>query len=430
MHRLTLTLIVLSSLLISGCISSKEAMDNNSSRNNKEEFYSLDSDLSFFKDILKHKRIVFLGENSHSVQEYNEIKSQVIKYLHKEMDYNILIFESGYSEAAASFSNINYLTSRQLLRKSIFGNWHTTPTLDLFEYIKETQKSSKPLELTGLDPTPNYFYMNDENLQDDYKNFLVDWFENVDKEKAELAKQAEEYYKTNHLNFTHTSSEIYIQYYKEILTFMEENRDKLEEIYPKSPTIVSSNINAIQNRIDTLEMLKDPSFLKGIDLNSKTATQTIRDRLMKQKFESLLKENPKEKFIVWFHNFHIMKDTTSIKMIDKELKDLFEPMPETMGTILNSKYKDESYVIGLYMNEGKNHVFNIPEKTDKKDLEYNLRKLKAEKLFIDLKSSSQKWKNETLNAYYDGLYKYQLIPSNQYDGIIFVNSVTTVKNLK
>jgi erythromycin esterase len=53
------------------------------------------SNLVFLKEQLAGQRIVQLGESSHGVREFNLLKVRLIKYMHKELGFNVLAFESG-----------------------------------------------------------------------------------------------------------------------------------------------------------------------------------------------------------------------------------------------------------------------------------------------------------------------------------------------
>ncbi|MFT5780539.1 MAG: hypothetical protein ACI837_003501, partial [Crocinitomicaceae bacterium] len=67
-------------------------------------FYSLTSDdysdLAFLKETLSGKEIIFLGENSHCVKEYNQLRIRIIKYLHEQMGVNVIAFETSMTNAA------------------------------------------------------------------------------------------------------------------------------------------------------------------------------------------------------------------------------------------------------------------------------------------------------------------------------------------
>ena len=64
------------------------------------------TDLDMLKPLLQDKRIVFLGESSHGVAELLA-KTRLIQFLHKEMGYNVLAFESGLSNTSLSNAIIN-----------------------------------------------------------------------------------------------------------------------------------------------------------------------------------------------------------------------------------------------------------------------------------------------------------------------------------
>ncbi|MGD6901105.1 hypothetical protein [Bacillus infantis] len=184
------------------------------------------ADYSFLQKVIKDKRIVFLGENSHTVQEFNETKGEIIQYLHKEMGFNLLVFESGYAETLVHHANTAHLSSIELMKKSIFGTWHTAPTLDLFQYIKDSQSQKEKLILSGIDIYPNYFYLNEEEESpDEYGVFLYNWFLPISREAAEQAKEAEKTYKlvTNNLKSMRTGNDGLIRSYRNILNFIKEH---------------------------------------------------------------------------------------------------------------------------------------------------------------------------------------------------------------
>jgi erythromycin esterase len=53
------------------------------------------SDLTFLKDVLKDVKIVALGEQLHYDGATFEAKVRLIRYLHEELGYNVIAFESG-----------------------------------------------------------------------------------------------------------------------------------------------------------------------------------------------------------------------------------------------------------------------------------------------------------------------------------------------
>ncbi|MEK1832392.1 erythromycin esterase family protein [Priestia megaterium] len=96
--------------------------------------------LKFLKKVLKGKRIVQLGETTHGSNEMSATKVELIKYLHEELGYDVLAFESGFAETNGAYRQLHDLSSTELMKRSIFGVWHTQEVADLFKYLQEQEK--------------------------------------------------------------------------------------------------------------------------------------------------------------------------------------------------------------------------------------------------------------------------------------------------
>ncbi len=108
-------------------------------------------DLQFFKTVLKDRRLVQLGESGHGVAEFNHAKVRLIQFLHQQMGFDVLAFESGLFECYNASHTAAANTALATMRNCIFGVWHTNEVLPLFEYIKSTQGTARPLTLAGFD---------------------------------------------------------------------------------------------------------------------------------------------------------------------------------------------------------------------------------------------------------------------------------------
>ena len=53
------------------------------------------TDFSFLKEELKDVQVVMLGENTHFDGNVFEMKTNIVQYLHQEMGFNTIAFESG-----------------------------------------------------------------------------------------------------------------------------------------------------------------------------------------------------------------------------------------------------------------------------------------------------------------------------------------------
>jgi len=76
------------------------------------------------KNDIGDAQIVMLGEQSHSDATTFETKIKLIKYLHQEMDFEILAFESGIYECDRAWSMIQQGHDvRDALARGIFATW-------------------------------------------------------------------------------------------------------------------------------------------------------------------------------------------------------------------------------------------------------------------------------------------------------------------
>lgn len=128
-------------------------------------------DLSFLKEKVKDKRIVLLGESTHGAKEINQSKVRMIKYLHEEMGYDVIAFETGFAEANAVNQNLDQFTALQAMKKSLYGVWHTEEILELFQYIKDQKEKGTPLILTGFDAQFRWYSY--------FPEFAKEWLEKL-----------------------------------------------------------------------------------------------------------------------------------------------------------------------------------------------------------------------------------------------------------
>lgn len=112
------------------------------------------ADLDMLKPLLLDKRIVYLGESSHGAAEYNSAKTRLIQYLHQELGFNVVAFETNLGNAASAYGHIHTREPVATMKDSIFRVWQAQETVPLFQYIKDTQHTKTPLALAGFDMQP------------------------------------------------------------------------------------------------------------------------------------------------------------------------------------------------------------------------------------------------------------------------------------
>ena len=389
-------------------------------KNNRIDIRSLTSenfeDLKCLKQYLNDRSLVQLGESSHGTKEYSLIKVRLIKFLHEEIGFDVIAFESGFFECFYTYENIDNYTSEQALNNSIYSTvWGTEGVLELFEYIKQTQSTEHPLILSGFD-----LHGSGENY-DKRSDFLYDMLSKIDTLYAEEVLNFDNYVLTTGLynhNYLISNEDSIKSKYLEIISFIDQYIDQLINYYPDQeyyPIFIKQSINTtianVKCRIAFYEYNKDEAYF-------------VRDSAMASNI-SFLKEKlfPDKKIIIWAHNYHIAHDPDHMAWYNNA---------RNMGNWLVEKYREELYTIGLYMLRGKTkteyngQIIDVELPTTSYSLESILYHVRKKYLFIDVLNhpynEGNKWMYYTITAKSSGFADEEMIIKDEYDGIIFIDT--------
>lgn len=383
-------------------------------------------DLEMLKPLLHDKRIVFLGESSHGVAQFNLAKTRLIQFLHQDMGYNVLAFESGMGNVMNAQGQIDKQAALQTMKDAIFGVWWTKETLPLFDYAKSTQATEQPLVLTGFDIQQQGAFTNGDWLQNPK---LAQQFNEVEKQLAEWSsgKDLKGYQKVK---------ATIIDVYKQVKSEIQIKEKELQAAYPKEPHIVKLMDRTLADRIRLADEYIELTIQSNIDIeqnNIESFLQTMewRDQAMMENLLWLAEEvYPTEKFIVWAHNDHIRKAQSDV---------MGSPYPvKLMGERLPDIYKKYSYVLGLYMTSGET-ANNMGEPMPvlppiKGSIEDILSSTNKPYTFIDLRNRQNErgnsWMFEPRLSYSWGMIQESLVPRDQYDGILLIDQVNKPTYIK
>lgn len=110
------------------------------------------SKLEFLKSELEKADIVLLGEPSHSPQYY-DIKIQLVKYLHEQLNFDVLAFESGLYQMETANSDIKKGKSIfSSFDSSLFPIWTSTEEFQrIYSYLDSLRNCKDSLEIAGFD---------------------------------------------------------------------------------------------------------------------------------------------------------------------------------------------------------------------------------------------------------------------------------------
>lgn len=387
----------------------------------KEKF----DDLSFLQPLLLDKKLVYLGENTHGAAEYNSAKTRLIQYLHQELGFGVLAFESGMGNAAAAYAKAESNTPEQTMKQSIFGVWWSKEILPLFDYIKQSLSTDKPLILAGFDM----------QIQSPYSEFVSEWVGSIDRKLAERFAKAEEEladwsFGSDENGYAAAKPGL-LETYGDMMTFIKDHAETLQAAYPDNPQLIRLTQRVLDNRIQVVNEYAEASIRSNIgmekgDLEPFLETMRIRDRMMADNLTWLAEDVYADKrMIVWGHNDHIRKQNEAV--MNSPYSGL-----KLMGDLMPERLRKSSYVIGLYMAQGTaaNNMGAPYEvlKPQAGSIEHILRQAGHPYTFVDLKyrkdGPGTSWMFEPRLSLDWGLMPESFIPRDQYDGLLLIETVS------
>lgn len=325
--------------------------------------------LSKLKETLKDVEIIALGENTHGLGEVFNIKTDLVKFLHQELGFNLVLFESGFGDGALAWESFDSLSSIQFTKSFTSNFYYRSEEInDLIEYAKTRNNK---LEIKGFDCQPKQDYLIkrmteiiqaiDTVLANSFNKGMLD-FNNL--YQFEYEKDSVNFY-LNRDSFIALISE----YEKTLI-------DKEQHILEFGTT--KNEINII---LKSLQIFRDTySKMEIGGLMGWPISANIRDKSLFETIKWFKEKNPGTKIIIWAQNSHI------------ENKSKPNYNLNWMGHSLFTTYGSKYYSIGTIVYSGKNlnynGTFDFEHKT-KDYLAYHLNQLGKEKFVLDLRNYSK-----------------------------------------
>lgn len=112
------------------------------------------ADLEPLKQAIGDSRVVWLGEQSHGEGAAFLTKSRLVKFLHQEMGFDVLVWETGMASAPLVDEAMRDpdRTAAQAAAASIFPIWRDAAQVKpLLGYVKRSQATDRPIITAGID---------------------------------------------------------------------------------------------------------------------------------------------------------------------------------------------------------------------------------------------------------------------------------------
>lgn len=357
------------------------------------------SDLEFLKEILKGVEIVALGESTHGDGTSFEAKTRLVKFLHQEMGFEVLAFESGLYDCHKAWELIKQGENADTTAgKGVFGIWSLSKQMQpLFNYLEQSKNSDDPLILSGFDfqfSGSHKGSVAEEFLLQDLKTLLrkydIGLVEMPEWESFEEEMQGR-------IDYTSEEGELAFDY----LLKIEKELIKLEN---------NSELKFwIQWVKSTKALISDREY---------------RDKYMAENLIWLKEEfYPDKKIILWGATSHFMYNSSDLGV--KHFKD--DPR---MGDYLKDKYGNRYYTVGSIIYQGERARCGLPEsyvielKSAKKRSLENLvyKECNTENCFLDFSKMNDSCflKSKKIKSRPFGWSKYMRMNITQFmDAVIF-----------
>lgn len=376
------------------------------------------SDLSDFKDLtalresLKGVEIIALGEQSHGLGEVFNAKTELVKFLHKELGFDLVLFESGYGDGALAWERLDSLSPLAFTNSFSSNHYYNSEEiLTLVTYVKSQKQS---LKINGFDcqPQQNYLIKRmteiaqpiDSVLAKSVK-FEMRSFNNLyqfekDKDTISFNKQLDRFF-----NFLNVYNSFLNQHQQELI-----------------------NSGTTKNEIDAILesnqiFKKTYSEIKIGDLWGWPFSLNNRDKSMFEIIKWYKDKNPTSKIIIWAQNSHIENKSKPNQTIN------------WMGHSLKKTYGDKYYSIGSIVYSGKDLLGNNGpfefESNNNTYLAYHLNQFKKDKFVLDLRAHE---KPDFTNQLLLGMESYGntsgFIAKDRFDGLLFIKYSDIPKLIK
>ncbi|NTS76329.1 erythromycin esterase family protein [Catenovulum sp. SM1970] len=113
------------------------------------------SDLAAFGEAIKDKQIIYLDELTHGEHEVFALKARLVKYLHQQQGFDVLLLESGLFDVneidKKSALSADTSIAEQAKGNIFFGYAKDPAFLALMDYIDHQRDSENALHLAGFD---------------------------------------------------------------------------------------------------------------------------------------------------------------------------------------------------------------------------------------------------------------------------------------
>lgn len=372
--------------------------------------YQDNSDLKVLDSVLKGNRVLMLGENTHYDGATSQAKSRLIKYLHENLNYNIVLYEAGQYDTWVM--NEEMKTHRMKVPADSIGGlglfwfwWQTKESMPLINYYQKTKTSPNPIEIGGFDIqlTGSHLFKKRAKLLKDFlsKNKInLNSFPVFSKNMNNL----------EYLTFKSTADKILQGNKKKFLLEISQLEQAALQL-EKTPenTIYAQYFHDMRDTFNK-SWKYEPKSLPSMQLRD-----SLMARNLIHQIDSVYKD---QKIIVWCANIHTFTEK-------------YEKVYVPLGTYIKNKYGKASYMIDFSSYGKRGDHGNITNKPGKFAIENVFHETKTPYFFMNLRDipESSPLKKEFVSTINQGIDQKK-IWSRSFDGIFYIDINTKLTPLQ
>lgn len=323
-------------------------------------------DLRLLKEILAEVDIVMLGEATHWDGPTFHAKTRLVKFLHQEMDFDVLAIENDLYETWKMWEGIK---AGEMDMENVYGMYKVREFQPLLEYVQEQTATERPLKLAGMDPHSGWVA---DKWLEDMETFLEPFGINTNNEPSWESVRTMLLETHRVLGDTYFLPRDYISA-DEISVFAEQVAALEEVIRAASPDdrMASFWIQTLRNAPNWLERLMGFAAIDNIppgkyprpdreNLDWNWCKFGNKDGQMADNLVWLSEEYFSDrKIIVWAHTGHLYRNPYTISkpgLTNEETRCLFQYTRlddfTVMGHDVYQELGDRIYTVGVISYEG------------------------------------------------------------------------------
>lgn len=334
------------------------------------------------KKAIGKSRVVMLGELTHGDGSSFEVKVELVKFLHRELGFDVLVWESGlYDCAEMDLAMGGTKPLSQVAAMGVFSHWSKgKESFPIFEYARQTRSSPRPLTMSGFD-----FQGSGSASNSMFPDFLA-WFKDAPELTAEdRAAVDSAFQKARSASSQADMSEALMAVHKTAPRFLkafDANPKGFQDNWGKDWAFRRQVLKGVVRYGEMLAMHREVQekkrpFADPYNLREKVNAENLL-WLANERFKG-------KKIIVWAHNVHIARELPARDSASEPGSGEVDSMGRLVGNVL----KGDVYSLGFFSHGGTWSWLGNPVITFRQpgpgSLESELHRAKKPFGFLDLK---------------------------------------------